>query len=61
MVMEFVDGTDLCDVLHSSTAYTWAHVQDFVCDMASAMAHVHARGFLHRDLKATNFLVFHSI
>lgn len=57
IILEYIDGVDLCDFIHSPSKFTWAHVQDFIHDIACAMSHVHARGMLHRDLKATNFMV----
>ena len=55
--MELVDGADLYKYIHSQNEYSWGNVQDFLADMAGALAHIHAKGFVHRDVKSLNFLV----
>ncbi|MEZ4316952.1 MAG: serine/threonine-protein kinase [Myxococcota bacterium] len=54
LVMEFVPGGTLTD--HRG-ALAWEEVRDLVLALLDALAYVHARGILHRDLKPQNVLV----
>lgn len=54
LVMEFVPGGTLTD--HRGTL-PWADVRDLLLALLDALAYVHARGILHRDLKPQNVLV----
>jgi len=57
LIMELIDGVDLSRLLHSDTVYTWSYVRDFARDMGCALSYVHQQGLLHRDVKASNFIV----
>ena len=54
LVMELVDGNDLGHLLPSLTPHQLAAVG---AQVAAALAHVHERGILHRDVKPANVLV----
>lgn len=59
VVTELAHGGELFDYLvdHPSSALTEATVSLFVRQMASAVAHLHAHGVIHRDLKLENILL----
>jgi serine/threonine protein kinase len=57
LVMEWLDGRDLCDRLHAA-GLTAADVIQLGCSLADALAYAHDQGVTHRDIKPANiFLV----
>jgi serine/threonine protein kinase len=56
IVMEYVDGETLADLLRRSPLPLDC-VVDYASQIAAAVAHAHARQLLHKDLKASNVLV----
>lgn len=56
LVMEFVDGHTLSAML-PSTGYSLETIVDYGSQIAGALAHAHARGVVHRDLKGANVIV----
>lgn len=56
IVMEYVDGRPLSDVIVEGAAAPDAAL-DMATQVASAMAHAHERNVVHGDLKAANVLV----
>jgi eukaryotic-like serine/threonine-protein kinase len=57
IVMERVEGEMLADRLDRDPRLSIAEVATIVEQLASALAHAHARGVLHRDLKPTNVML----
>ena len=58
MVMEFLDGYDLSQVLEQRAQVPVELAVDYVLQACNAMAEAHAAGIVHRDLKPSNlFLV----
>lgn len=58
MVMEFLDGFDLSQVLEQRAQLPVGLAVDYVLQACNAMAEAHAAGIIHRDLKPSNlFLV----
>eukprot|EP00698_Gefionella_okellyi_P009791 TRINITY_DN250_c0_g1_i2.p1 TRINITY_DN250_c0_g1~~TRINITY_DN250_c0_g1_i2.p1 ORF type:complete len:293 (-),score=45.13 TRINITY_DN250_c0_g1_i2:127-1005(-) len=58
LVMEYVDGLDLYDLIHNpSNTLTWAMIRQMAIDMALGIQHLHSRAVIHRDLKSPNFIV----
>jgi serine/threonine protein kinase len=54
MVMEYLDGGDLCGWLKQRGAMPVAQAVDFVLQACEALADAHALGIVHRDLKPAN-------
>jgi tRNA A-37 threonylcarbamoyl transferase component Bud32 len=59
LVTELVDGTDLRVRLRSGSL-PLLHVGHIAFDLADALAHIHARGIVHRDVKPANVLLVRS-
>jgi len=56
LVMEFVDGPTLSQVIGSRTI-AGAEITTMLTDLADALSVVHARGVVHRDIKPANILL----
>jgi serine/threonine protein kinase len=54
MVMEFLPGGDLMGLLIKKDTFTEEATLHYVTEIASAIASVHALGYIHRDLKPDN-------
>lgn len=54
MLMKFIDGDSLSKVIHK---LTYRQAIDILLDVASGIAHMHAKGFVHRDLKPDNIII----
>ena len=57
MVMEYVPGTDLRDVLVGRGAVEPAQAAAIVADVCEALSAAHATGLVHRDVKPENVLI----
>jgi len=57
MVMEFLDGRDLGDLIDDGQSLPLATSVDYVIQAIDAVAEAHARGIVHRDLKPSNLFV----
>ena len=57
MVMEFVAGTDLRDLLVSRGSLAPAQAVDIMACVCDALAAAHAAGVVHRDVKPENVLI----
>jgi eukaryotic-like serine/threonine-protein kinase len=57
LVMEFVDGTTLFDLIHAAAPMPAARVISIVRQLCDGLAHAHERGLIHRDFKTENVLV----
>src|SRR3954470_14850173 len=56
LVMEYVDGTDLRQLL-TSRRLSPEFVRRIVADVATALQILHAQGVVHRDVKPANVLI----
>ena len=57
LVLEFVEGKTLGDLLRSHGPYTWAETRTLLAAVSRGLADVHAAGVVHRDIKPSNILV----
>jgi serine/threonine-protein kinase len=56
-VMEYVEGTDLRDLIRETGVLAPAQVVDIGCQIAAALEYAHRSGLIHRDIKSQNVLV----
>src|SRR4051794_13776346 len=54
IVMELLDGADLCKVVDARGALPRWLVVDYLLQALEGLAHAHAWGVIHRDLKPSN-------
>ena len=57
IVMDYEDGESLSRLLHRWRTLTEAQLKRVVLPVADGLRHVHAAGFLHRDVKPSNIFV----
>jgi hypothetical protein len=56
MVMEYVDGGDLLEVLNTSPRFGEADVRHIFCQICAGVSFCHSLGVAHRDLKVSVYL-----
>jgi len=56
-VMEYVEGKTLHDDLSAGKVFSEDEVLDIIIQIAHALAHAHARGIIHRDVKPKNIMI----
>jgi serine/threonine-protein kinase len=57
MIMELLDGRDLCSLLRKERQLSPARAAGIVAQACEALEEAHARGIVHRDLKPENLFV----
>lgn len=57
IVMEYVAGTSLEQVIFSEGALALGRALDYACQLTNAVEYAHRHGVLHRDLRPANVLV----
>uniref|UniRef100_A0A7N4NP74 non-specific serine/threonine protein kinase n=1 Tax=Sarcophilus harrisii TaxID=9305 RepID=A0A7N4NP74_SARHA len=60
LVMEYCNGGDLADYLHSMRTLSEDTIRLFLQQIAGAMKMLHSKGIIHRDLKPQNILLSYS-
>ncbi len=57
IIMELLDGADLCQIADARGALPRWLVVDYVLQALEGLAHAHVRGIIHRDLKPSNLFL----
>ena len=56
IVMEYVDGETLRDLLSRKNKLSDTEIENYLKQMVSALEYVHKQGLVHRDIKPSNFI-----
>lgn len=56
-VMEYVEGKTLYDDLSRGKIFSEQEALEIVIQLANALAHAHAQGLIHRDVKPKNIMI----
>jgi serine/threonine-protein kinase len=56
LVLEYVRGGSLADLLKAEGVLPWQRAARYIANVAEGLLQVHARGIIHRDIKASNIL-----
>ena len=57
MVMEYVNGKSLKDVLKTRGSFTQTEAVDIINQLSDALYHAHEHGIIHRDIKPQNVMI----
>ncbi|MDP1590817.1 MAG: SUMF1/EgtB/PvdO family nonheme iron enzyme, partial [Prosthecobacter sp.] len=57
MVMEYVQGTDVAQMIQSSGRLPPEHAYAIIAHVCEALAYAHGNGLIHRDIKPANIMV----
>ena len=60
LIMEFVSGRTIREVLHETGPLASAHALEIMKAVLAGLAAAHAAGFIHRDIKPENVLITNS-
>jgi serine/threonine-protein kinase len=56
-VMEYVEGKTIYDDISAGKIFTEDEAIESIIQVANALAHAHARGLIHRDVKPKNIMI----
>ena len=56
-VMEYVEGTDLSDIVAHGVCVDWRQAVQFAIDAAEGLHAIHQEGLVHRDIKPGNLIL----
>src|SRR6202040_2480823 len=57
LVMEYVEGADLGDLVKKSGPLPVAQACDYIYQAALGLQHAHEKGLVHRDIKPNNLIM----
>ena len=57
IVMEFIEGTDLAQVIASEGLVAPRRAVEIICAVCEALAFAHEEGIVHRDIKPSNIMI----
>jgi serine/threonine protein kinase len=57
IVMEFIDGTDVAQMIRAQGKLTQDHAMAITAHVGDALAYAHKNGVIHRDIKPANILI----
>jgi serine/threonine protein kinase len=57
LVMEYVEGQTLEDLLQAGGPITPSRAVEYVAQAAAGLQHAHEKGFIHRDIKPANLML----
>lgn len=60
IVMEFIDGRSLADIISSEGALLPERAAEIASDVAKALERAHSGGLVHRDVKPSNIMIIHN-
>jgi serine/threonine protein kinase len=57
IVMEYVEGEDLSQIISRADGYTYADIVLWMSDICKALDMAHKQGYVHRDIKPGNIMI----
>lgn len=57
LVMEYVEGRNLADMVASKGPLSVAHAVEYTCQAARGLQHAFEKGMIHRDIKPHNLMI----
>ncbi len=57
LVMEYVDGQNLHDIVKNEGPLSFVDAAHYICQAADGLANAHQAGFVHRDIKPGNLVM----
>jgi len=57
IVMEHLEGKDLCDIIRKDGPMSWREARRILVQVCNALAALHEKGIVHRDVKPDNIFI----